>query len=178
MNGVEPQMPPASDFEARSRFWILIALYWIAFAFFPLDRTDLVEVTRLGYGFIALPVLAGACLRTWAAASARAPRHLAEAGTALIMLGFGLTLNRPGFVFFVLALALFMYRLIRRNAEPPIGICWREALLREGYLWIVAAAWLIFAMKPAEPVLYAVLGAALLLRMIAQLFLRAVRSVG
>jgi hypothetical protein len=175
----------ATDFEYKYRFWILIGLYWIGFAFYPLDRTDLVSVAARGiakgppqalaslfYGLIAVPILIGAWLRSWAAASSRAPRHLAEAGTCLIMLGFGVTLNRPGFLFMVIALAILMYRLMQRNAPASYATGWREALLREGYLWIIAAAWPVFAMTGREPVLYSVLGAAVLVRGVSQLFVR------
>ena len=178
-------MAAASDFEYKYRFWILIALYWIGFAFYPLDRTDLVTVAArtfakgqpqalasILYGLIALPILVGAWLRTLAAASSRAPRHLAEAGTIVIMLGFGVTLNRPGFLFLVIALGLLMYRLMQRSAPATNATGWREALLREGYLWIIAAAWPVFGMTGREPVLYSVLGVAVLVRAFSQLFVR------
>lgn len=184
--GVEPGIKAATELEYRYRLLVLIAIYWIAFSFYPLDRTDLVQLAagaiaaqgtphevlaRAFYGLIAIPVLIGAWLRIGAAASARAPQHLGEAGTAAIMLGFGLTLNRPGFLFLALALAIFLYRLSRRRT-PRRTVPWREAFLREGYLWIVAAAWVAFALVPKEAVLYSMLVAALLVRGAAEVVLR------
>ncbi len=67
----------ANDFESRYRSLILIAIYLLAFAFWPFDRRDVAGFiaqllpadasrTQLAYLVVAVPAVLAACIGTWA----------------------------------------------------------------------------------------------------------------
>jgi protein-S-isoprenylcysteine O-methyltransferase Ste14 len=111
-------------------------------------------------------------------------------GNILLALGFGLMASRIGFCILVLGIFVFNYRLILREeagisasqGESYRAYCaavprllpglrpqlpsggatpnWRDGLLGEAFMWVMAASVVAFAITLSQPIFFVVLGSA------------------
>ena len=142
----------ANDFEFRHRSLILIAIYLLAFAFWPLDRRDVagfiaqllpvgMSPTQMGYLVVAVPAVLAACIGTWVyaylpaveglhprldqlvtAGPYRFVRHPLYLGTILSLLSFACLLNRLGLLIVAAGTIAFVYRLISREEMELVAV--------------------------------------------------------
>jgi protein-S-isoprenylcysteine O-methyltransferase Ste14 len=116
----------ASDFEFRYRSLIFLAIYLLAFAFWPLDRRDVASVigkllpadsarTQLSYLLAALPAIFAAGLGTWAFAylSAQASEGLRPGTSPLVTGGPYRFVRHPMYLGTILCLLGFAFLLNR-----------------------------------------------------------------
>jgi len=127
----------ATEFEFKNRFWIIGALFWLAFSLYAIDPVPMAEAVGLWVPPAgAALAFAAAALRTWAAAYldsdvvhdralhaetlvADGPyRHLRNPlylGTILIAAGLGAAASRAGFLVLTAGMIIIVVRLMGRE---------------------------------------------------------------
>src|SRR5439155_18751770 len=140
----------ASDFEFRRRFWIIFAIFAVAFSCYFLDHKNAVAaavdgadaVYHAAFGVAALVAFVAAGIRTWASAylktevvkdpSVRTERLVADGpyryvrnplylGTLLLAVAFAPLASRLGAVVLMVGMAGFIARLIGREEQALLA---------------------------------------------------------
>jgi len=165
----------ASDFEFRRRFWIIFAIFAVAFSCYFLDHKNAVAaaldgadaVYHAAFGVAALVAFVAAGIRTWASAylktevvkdpSVRTERLVADGpyryvrnplylGTLLLAVAFAPLASRLGAVVLMVGMAGFIARLIGREEQALLAS--QGAAYRE---YVAAVPRLVTALRPRVP---------------------------
>ncbi len=170
----------AAEFEYRHRFWMIVLVYGVAYAFYNLDHLNILYsivpgnrgvvqkdmLVRLLYAAAAFLAAAGALLLTWASAY-RPPGARTDRAAFSTAGPFRYVRNPQYLSYFLLILALgtFQSRLgfpvmLLSEALLLLRLIAREELLL-AFQWGFVATLLAFAFTLSDPVGYAFAGATL-----------------
>jgi len=165
----------ATAFEFRRRFWIIFALFAVAFTCYFVDRTNVIAATldgadavyRAAFAAAAVVAFTAAAIRTWASAYLRSEvvkdpavrterlvadgpyRHVRNPlylGTWLLAVAFAPLASRLGAVVLVVGMATIVLRLIGREEQALL------ATQGEAYrAYLAAVPRLVPALRPRVP---------------------------